>query len=343
METVFTSKLKPLFDMVSEDMDLYVPQAQDEHYLYARYNPADREEPTFNDIRVCSPVKEFLFPMREIAAVFPDPGLPEETNPFAVFGLKNCDLRSIEILDRVFKEEDYLDPFYIGRRDKMFIISSDCYGPADGCCCNLFEGKSFPESGFDLNISRIEDGFIIEIGSDRGRRIIEQKDSLFADVPSAALSKRQANREETEEKLSRQNAEYRLDRPIKSLVEDGCDSPVFDVEAKDCVECQGCTRVCPTCHCFYLYDTKQRDSFGKTKIWDSCVRRGFAEVAGGGNPRKVLGDRTRHRLMHKFVHFVDRYGIEMCVGCGRCIDSCAGEIDIRQVLKKLNAELAGKK
>jgi len=62
-------------------------------------------------------------------------------------------------------------------------------------------------------------------------------------------------------------------------------------------------------------------------------------VAGGANPRKVLGDRIKHRLMHKFVYFLDRYGIDMCVGCGRCIDGCAGEMNIRTVLKKLSEEL----
>ena len=74
-------------------------------------------------------------------------------------------------------------------------------------------------------------------------------------------------------------------------------------------------------------------------MWDSCMRVGYAEVAGGANPRKALGDRLRHRMMHKFAYFLDRYGIDMCVGCGRCVDAEAGEVDIRQLLKKLSDEL----
>lgn len=74
------------------------------------------------------------------------------------------------------------------------------------------------------------------------------------------------------------------------------------------------------------------------KIWDSCVRLDYATVAGGENPRKMLTNRTLHRLLHKFVFFLDRYGIQMCVGCGRCIDACAGESNIRDVLKKLYEE-----
>ncbi len=69
------------------------------------------------------------------------------------------------------------------------------------------------------------------------------------------------------------------------------------------------------------------------------MRFGYTAVAGGANPNKVLGDRLKHRLMHKFVHFLDRYGIEMCVGCGRCVDADAGGMDLREVLMKLSKEI----
>jgi hypothetical protein len=78
------------------------------------------------------------------------------------------------------------------------------------------------------------------------------------------------------------------------------------------------------------------------KIWDSCMRFTYAAVAGGANPNKVLGDRMRHRLMHKFVHFVQRYGVNMCVGCGRCVDADAGGMDLREILKILSVEAKGK-
>ncbi len=72
------------------------------------------------------------------------------------------------------------------------------------------------------------------------------------------------------------------------------------------------------------------------------MRVGYAAVAGGENPRRMLGDRIKHRLMHKFSFFLDRYGIDMCVGCGRCIDADSHKMDIRVVLKKLNEELKDK-
>jgi hypothetical protein len=66
------------------------------------------------------------------------------------------------------------------------------------------------------------------------------------------------------------------------------------------------------------------------------MRTAYAAVAGGENPRKVLGDRMHHRMLHKFVYFLERYGLDMCVGCGRCVDADAGGMDIRNLFKQLD-------
>ncbi len=343
MKTVFIAKLKPLFDAVAGDMDIYVPKKTGQHYVYRRYDPAADSEAEFNNIRTCTPIKEFLFPLRELAAVFPEPIEPEQIKPFTVFGVKDCDLRSIEVLDKVFLEAEFEDPFYIARREKMFIISADCFNPGESCFCNVLDGRPYPESGFDLNVSKLQNGYIVEVGSDKGNDFVEKHSELFSEVSEAALAERDQIREQTQNQLEQNNAEMKFDVPIRDMMTATHDSYVYDEEAKTCVECQACTRVCPTCHCFYLYDTKQQDYFSKMKMWDSCMRLAYAQVAGGANPRKVLGDRLRHRLMHKFVYFLDRYGLQMCIGCGRCVDAEAGDVDIRKVLKKLNKELRDSK
>ena len=342
MQTVLINELKPFLNAIAEQMELYVPKKTGTHYIYNRYDPSTETCVEFNNIRTCTPVKEFLFPLRELAAVFPEPFELKEIKPFAVFGLKDCDLRSIEILDKVFIEEEFEDPFYVSRREKMFIISSDCSDPAQSCFCNVLDGRPFAQSGFDLNVSQVKDGFIIEVGSQKGKDFIEEYPNLFTKAGEDLLAERDKNRARTQKQLEQNNTDLKFDLPVNEIVENSRDSDVYDQEAKTCVECQACTRVCPTCHCFYLYDTKQKDYFAKMKMWDSCMRMAYAEVAGGANPRKLLGDRLRHRFMHKFSYFLDRYGIDMCVGCGRCVDAEAGEVDIRKVLKKLNEELKGK-
>ena len=342
METVFVSELRPFLNAVAGDMEVYVPKKSGDYYVFKRYTPSAAGAVDFNNIRACTPVKEFLFPLRELAAVFPRTVEPEDVKPFAVFGLKDCDLRSIAILDKVFAEEEFKDPFYVKRRENMFIIASDCREPAESCICSLFDGRPYATGGFDLNVSQVRSGFVIEAGSDKGREFLEKHSRLFTTVPDALLGERDETRSETQRQLEQNNAQMQFDAPVRDIVESAEESEVFDVEAQGCVECQACTRICPTCHCFYLYDTSQKDYFAKMKMWDSCMRLAYAEVAGGANPHKMLGDRLKHRLMHKFVYFLDRYGINMCVGCGRCVDAEAGTVDLREVLKKLSDELKDK-
>jgi len=343
MEILFTSKLEPLLDAIAKKMDLYVPKKAGEHYVFKQYDPASDSGVEFNNIRACTPVKEFLFPLLELAAILSEPTKPGEIHPFAVFGLKDCDLRSLECLDKVFLEKDFEDQLYIARREKMFIISSDCFDPGESCFCNVLDGKPYADTGFDLNVTQVPDGYVIEIGSQKGKEFIDKNSELFTKASDDALTERSRIRAETLKQLEQNNADLKFDTPIRDMMTETYDSDVYDIEAKTCVECQACTRVCPTCHCFYLYDTKQQDYFAKMKMWDSCMRYAYAQVAGGANPRKMLGDRLRHRLMHKFVYFLDRYGLQMCIGCGRCVDAEAGDIDIRVVLKKLNEEFKNTK
>ncbi len=342
MEAVYTKNLKPFLDALAEEFELYVPRKTGQHYVFASYDPAGTGEVEFNNIRTCMPVKEFLFPLRQIAAVMPGDVEPQDIKPFAVFGLKDCDLRSIAILDMVFKEEEFLDPFYVAYREKMFIVSGDCFEPGESCCCNLFDGQPFPESGYDLNVAKLRNVYILEAGLQKGEEFIKRHEQLFSPAPPEMITERQNRRSETQQQLEKNTAEYKLDAPIKELMDNGTESDVFDIEAETCVECQACTRVCPTCHCFYLYDVKRKDYFAKMQMWDSCMRLDYARVAGGANPRKLLGERLKHRLMHKFAYFLDRYGVNMCVGCGRCVDADAGGIDIRRILKRLNEELRTK-
>ncbi len=338
METAFISKLKPFVDAIAKTMAVYVPAKAGEHYVCRKYGSKGMTEPQWNEIRMCMPAKEFLFPVRELAALLPEPVSPRQSKPFAVFGLKACDLRSLEILDRVFLEKDFEDPFYLGRRETMFIVSSDCSAPGESCFCHVLAGQPYPEGGFDLNVSRVADGFLLQSGSAKGKSFLFTHAALFGEVPDALLAERTQIREAAQHQMAQATRDFQLDAPIGQLVERRYGSDVFDDQARTCVECQACTRICPTCHCFYLYDMKQQDYFAKMKMWDSCMRIGHAQVAGGANPRKMLGDRLRHRLLHKFAYFRERYGIDMCVGCGRCIDAETGDVDIRIVLRMLNDE-----
>ncbi len=336
MKTVFLQDLPAFLQALAQQMTVYIPVQTGDHTAFQQLTKDNSSRMVFNPIRTYTSIKEFVLPLRETAAVYPRPTKSPRIDPFAVLGVKACDLSALEILDEVFIEADVEDPLYVARRQAMVILSSDCFDPTDPCFCNAMGGVPYATEGFDLNFSQVPGGFVVEIGSEKGDSLVSTSRSLFSELSPDALEQRQAIRAQTVASLQHQNQSLQCNGSWQPVVESGYDHPIFDEQAQTCVECQACTRVCPTCHCFFLVDRPQADTFQKSKMWDSCLRRTYAQVAGGANPRQVLGDRLRHRFMHKFAYFVDRYGRNMCVGCGRCVEAEAGGVDMRVILRKLH-------
>jgi len=110
-------------------------------------------------------------------------GPPPEVEPFAVFGLKACDLRAMDILDKVFLERGFEDPFYVARRGALFIIATDCVTPGPGCLCSVMGGLPYPERGYDLNVAPAKEGFLVEPGSQQGREFMTRHAAIFGDAP----------------------------------------------------------------------------------------------------------------------------------------------------------------
>ena len=86
MRTVFLNDLKPFLAAIAGKMALYVPKKAGPHYVFDKYDPSIEANYEINNIRLCTPAKEFLFPLRELAATFPDLLDRKNIEPFAVFG-----------------------------------------------------------------------------------------------------------------------------------------------------------------------------------------------------------------------------------------------------------------
>jgi ferredoxin len=113
------------------------------------------------------------------------------------------------------------------------------------------------------------------------------------------------------------------------------DTPEFENVSANCVSCNTCAFVCPTCHCFKISDEKIRDTGVRYKSYDSCNNGYFTLMAGGHNPRPAKYRRWRQRAMHKFVYYKERFGENLCVGCGKCTTSCPVNISIFEVVNQV--------
>jgi sulfhydrogenase subunit beta (sulfur reductase) len=332
-----------LLESFIKDYSVFSPveRGSDKHgkadFAYKRLSKP--EDFLFNPYRPLEPLKSFFTPyIEKVADYFGDNDESQHEKPSVILGLKACDLEAHKVQDYVFLEGVEEDPPYRQRRDNILIVSGDCTDFKEVCFCIAMGGKPYPEAGFDLNFSPMADkGFLVESGSPKGDAVIQKNSSLFVEADEEQLAERDDKRDKITERLKNRLEPLELPdyRKLQELVKSGMDRDTWGRFALTCVECGGCNFICDTCHCFLLSDNKSGSSNMKVRLWDSCQYKNFAAVAGGGNPMKRRGERLRNRFLKKFDFFVENMGKPACCGCGRCIEVCPGEIDIREVLKDL--------
>lgn len=324
-------------EILKQDYNVFVPVKKDSQRFYKKYDTFI-DTIVIGEVRPFEPLKVFFTHAREIVAEGFKQKIPRlSTKPFAIVGVKACDLKGFKIQDYVFKDHDYIDPVYIRNREENLIISSDCSLAIETCFCVALGIKPYPQEDFDINISEVKDGFVVDTGSKKGEDLLNSNSSLFA-IPGNVLIKEKEDKRhfviKEVEKNIKQNETPHQDS-FENIISKNYDSSLWEDEAKTCVECGACNTICPTCHCFLLYDQKDEKQMARLRIWDSCLIKDFARVAGGANPRGKLWMRLRNRFEKKFDFFPKLINTYACTGCGRCISACPGKIDIRKVLNKL--------
>lgn len=334
--------LKKVLDSSSDSHDVYVPVAKGQNYYIQKYSGASSEasQPLFNEYRTVEPLKSFLYPAQSRVAAFFGPEEDQEPKPQLILGVKSCDLFSLKIQDFVFKDGQVSDPSYIKRRERMLIIASDCAAYKEVCFCLALGIKPYPEADFDLNLSPLIDGYVVTVGSEKGKEFISKNSSYFESVTHVQLSSQKINRQNLITKLKAHLEPQKIPSPefIPQVVKRGYGSNIWKEEVLTCVECGACNFICCTCHCFLLSDQPKDTINERFRSWDACLYQNFARVAGGANPMKRRFQRLRNRYIKKFNFFPDNINLNACTGCGRCVETCPAKIDIRRILKNLGIE-----
>lgn len=329
-----------LLNALKRDYEVYVPVKsvkRGQAPFYKRYTQFSNDI-CLGEVRASEPLKAFYSRAREVVAEGFSPDIPRSgAKPLAILGVKACDLKGFKIQDYVFKDHDYQDPFYLKAREENLIISADCTCAIDTCFCLAQDVQPYPQENFDINFSQIKEGFLVEAGSEKGRTFIDKYPSVFEQAQQRLIFQREEQRAKVVKEVQRNIKENDIpgQELYEGVIEKKYESDIWEDEAKACVECGACNTICPTCHCFLLYDQKDQKRMARLRIWDSCMLKDFARVAGGANPRPRLWMRLRNRFEKKFDFFPKLTKIYACTGCGRCISACPAKIDIRKVLKRL--------
>lgn len=249
-----------------------------------------------------------------------------EVEKIAVFGVRPCDLRGIEIQDRVFMENSYNDIRYVKRRENQFLIAMNCTKSHSNCFCTALGDSPKADKGFDLAMTELQDdGFVVEIGSDKGRAVL---DALNLEAATGG----QAQRALAKIEYAAAGQTQRTLPPIKEVearLMANLEHPQWDDVASRCLSCGSCTQACPTCFCHTERDEANvvGNETHHTREWDSCFSIDHS-YTHGDTYRENPKYRYRQWLTHKFSTWRDQFRTKGCVGCGRCVTWCPVKIDV---------------
>jgi formate hydrogenlyase subunit 6/NADH:ubiquinone oxidoreductase subunit I len=333
--------LARLAQAIARDYDLYGPQEVDGRLAVTRISAEGRTpEITWNAYRLAESLKPLWLQTGKILSQWTPDGPIEgpRPRPRAVFGAKACDVRALGILDRVLRDHEFKEPAWCAAREQNLLITGDCTGFGESCFCTMLGDRPWPAELFDLNLSPVDGGFLVEAGSEAGERLLREHAPAARGARTDEMEVREKRRQEVEAGVREQNAAWPTKDPFEKSVEKNLRTRIWGSLAATCVECNACNLVCPTCHCFLLHERKTDDGAVRLSLWDSCFHAGYARMAGGGTPRLQLTERFKNHYYHKFVSFPRNWGVTACSGCGRCIDACMGRIDKRQCLHRLETE-----
>ncbi len=339
MRKCLLSNSDALFNEISKNAKLFLPvDLEKGRVAYKEYAQGLKMSDALKTDRSA---KDFFFPQTETLMAFKTQGKNievidnrAESQDFVVFGVRACDVKSLEVLDKVFLAEP-VDTYYQNRREHGIIVSMACSRPSETCFCQTFGIDASSPQG-DIACYKTNDAFYLEGLTEKGKALLQKLEGVTEECCSCEVDAEKAKIKEILDKLPLKD--LKADAFGKDKTDEFFLRPEWKTLSESCLGCGTCTFVCPTCQCYDIKDFKTKTGVERFRCWDSCMYSDFTKMSAG-QPRLSQLERFRQRFMHKLVYFpTNNDGMFSCVGCGRCVAKCPISMNIVKVMKTLGGK-----
>ncbi|MCR4789802.1 MAG: 4Fe-4S dicluster domain-containing protein [Treponemataceae bacterium] len=339
MFSISADKIDALFEAIASKQSLYLPV--DNNSGKADYKKWEKGIKLSSQLKTLRSAKDFFFPKTENLVNYKREGKSiivedprKEVEDFVVFGVRACDAKGFETIDRVYLNMNPVDSYYKNRREHGTVITMACNDPEKTCFCSTYGiDASLAKASGDISCWFTDGNYYFSANTEKGKALLESIKENLTDSDQKAVEKAQKDISEKIEKLPFAHldlSKFQGKDMLKIF-----NSPLWDKVAEPCLGCGTCTYVCPTCMCFDVRDFDTGNGIKQIRCWDSCMYSDFTQMAAA-NPRLTQKERSRQRFMHKLMYYpMAHEGMFACVGCGRCLESCPVNMNIVKVIKSV--------
>ncbi len=320
----FDSGLKRL----KKDYRIFAPKRFEKMGTYSdtdviRYGEISSFEEMVLDEKSDFSPKETMLPINQVLFYFTEEEYretSEKKKPVLVF-LRACDLNGVKRVDQIYLNNGIEEDYYYNRvRNNVKFVLIGCPETFRNCFCVSMDSNKADNYDIGMNV--------------RGK-------DIYLDIKDDGLNAwKDLDFEEVDFEVDyvKEN-KFEVDVPEKVDFNYIKDHEMWDEYDSRCIACGRCNFSCPTCTCFNMQDIFYRENKNvgeRRRVWASCQVEGYTSIAGGHSFRDKQGQRMRFKTMHKIHDFKERFGYNMCTGCGRCDDQCPQYISFSTSIDKVS-------
>ncbi|WP_304086504.1 anaerobic sulfite reductase subunit AsrA [Peptostreptococcus stomatis] len=318
-------------EVLSKEYRIFAPKAFPQRGTYSdtdvvKYSVVSSFDEMVWDRKSNFSPKETFLPINEVLFYFTESEFRESSiddRKTLVF-LRACDLNAVKRVDQIYlengEEEDY---YYKRNREKVKFVLVGCQESYRNCFCVSMDSNRADDYHAAMNI---RDG------------------KIFLDIRDEDLNVFEGSPTDFEVDYVKENL-FKVNVPDKVDFNYMKDHKMWDEYDARCIACGRCNFTCPTCTCYSMQDIfyRENENVGeRRRVWASCQVDGYTSIAGGHSFREKHGQRMRFKSMHKIHDFKERFGYNMCVGCGRCDDACPQYISFSEAIDKVSKAMSEK-